>query len=742
MNKKMRCWLLGLAVLTGLGLGSAVSATAPAATVAPVFRDAFPVDKATLVAQGRAPYFILDPGYQLVFKGTEAGKPVVLVITVLNEIKLVDGVVTRVVQEREAVDGELVEISRNYFAMDPATQDVYYFGEAVDIYEDGEVTKHDGSWESGRDGARFGLAIPGRPAVGNAYCQKMAPGVALDRAEVVGLRETVNAPAGRLRNCLKTRETNAIHPNEEPEYKWYAAGIGLVADGDLKLASHGMLPTFRDAFSVDKTRLVAQGRSPYFILDPGYQLVFKGEEDEKPVVLIITVLNETKLVDGVVTRVVEEYEMFDGELVEISRNYFALDPATKDVYYFGESVDWYHDGVVSGRGGSWESGIDGARFGLGIPGRPAVGNAYYQEIAPAVALDRAEVVGLRETVTTPAGRLRNCLKTKETTGMWPDGGDPEYKWYAAGIGLVSDGELKLSSHGMQPTFRDAFTVDKSKLVSEGRAPYFILEPGFQAVFEGREEGKPVALIITVLNETRRVDGVTARVVEERETVDGVLVEVSRNYFALDPATGDVYYFGEAVEMYEHGRIVNHEGEWESGRNGARFGLLIPGRPAVGDRFYQEVAPGVAMDRFEIVSVTEVVNAPVGRLRNCVKSRETMGLRPDGGEPEYKWYAAGIGLVSDGDLKLVRYTGGPTATARHEPAPARQPRNEPEDVPMTLDQVPPAVAATIRARSEGATIKELTREDEGGVPVYVTVIIKNGREREFKVAADGKFMYWE
>jgi Concanavalin A-like lectin/glucanases superfamily len=57
------------------------------------------------------------------------------------------------------------------------------------------------------------------------------------------------------------------------------------------------------------------------------------------------------------------------------------------------------------------------------------------------------------------------------------------------------------------------------------------------------------LTITVLNETKMVDGVETRVVEERETKGGKLKEVSRNYFAISKRTNDVFYFGEVTPAH-------------------------------------------------------------------------------------------------------------------------------------------------------------------------------------------------
>ena len=141
----------------------------------------------------------------------------------------------------------------------------------------------------------------------------------------------------------------------------------------------------------------------------------------------------------------------------------------------------------------------------------------------------------------------------------------------------------------------AFMLEPDELVSTGRNPYFVLEPGYTLVLEG--EG--AQLTITVLNETKKVDGVVTRVVEERETKGGKLTEVARNYFAISKRTNDVFYFGEDVDMYKDGKVVNHDGSWLSGVNGSKFGLMMPGRALIQSRYYQEVAPNIAMDRATI-----------------------------------------------------------------------------------------------------------------------------------------------
>lgn len=195
-------------------------------------------------------------------------------------------------------------------------------------------------------------------------------------------------------------------------------------------------------------------------------------------------------------------------------------------------------------------------------------------------------------------------------------------------------------------WRDSFSVDKANLTSTGSARYFVLEPGFRLhLAKGKD-----TLIVTVLDETRDVDGVTTRVVEERETQGGKLVEVSRNFFAIDKNTSDVYYFGEEVEMYKNGKLVSHEGAWLSGENGARFGLMVPGEPKIGDKYYQEIAPKVAMDRAEVLSLSEEVRVPAGTFQDCLHTRESTPLER---AVEGKWYAPGVGLIRDADMVLVK-----------------------------------------------------------------------------------------
>jgi hypothetical protein len=195
-------------------------------------------------------------------------------------------------------------------------------------------------------------------------------------------------------------------------------------------------------------------------------------------------------------------------------------------------------------------------------------------------------------------------------------------------------------------WRETFGVSKSDLAPTGSNPWLTIQPG--RVLKLRHGID--SLTITILDDTRTVDGVKVGVLEERETKDGKLVEVSRNFFATDKNTGDVYYFGEEVDNYQDGQSVDHESAWRAGEKGARFGLMLPGKPRVGDKYYQEVAPQVAMDRVEIVSTDETVRTPAGTFEHCVHLKETTPLD---GDVSHKWHAPGIGMVKDDEFELAQ-----------------------------------------------------------------------------------------
>jgi hypothetical protein len=243
MNKRLLAMgvvacLFSLGAITARGADPKTKSDGKAAKSEPVEKDGkidgftskFDVTKANLTNLGANPYFIpLEPGYTLILKGGGA----TLTVTVTDKTKLVDGVETRVVEEREEKDGKPVEISQNFFAIDKNTKAVYYFGEDVDIYTDGKVTSHEGAWLSGVEGARFGLMMPEKPKVGDKFHQEIAPKVAYDRCEIAALDVELKTPSGTYKNCLRAKDGSAIESGTSE--KLYAPGVGLVKDDEFVL---------------------------------------------------------------------------------------------------------------------------------------------------------------------------------------------------------------------------------------------------------------------------------------------------------------------------------------------------------------------------------------------------------------------------------------------------------------------------------------------------------------------------
>jgi hypothetical protein len=213
---------------------------------------------------------------------------------------------------------------------------------------------------------------------------------------------------------------------------------------------------------------------------------------------------------------------------------------------------------------------------------------------------------------------------------------------------LTKGKIPEEVNQVATEWQKDFNIEKRTLISTGKNPYFVLEPGYEQIFESETE----KLTITVLDETMDVGGIITRVVEEREWKNGHLIEVSKNFFAMCKDTKDIFYFGEDVDDYINGKVTSHGGEWRANTHNNKPGLIMPGAPEVGMKYYQEIAPGVAMDRAEVISLNEKLETPAGYFDKCLKTMEGSALKI--WEREYKIYAEGVGLLRDGNMLLVKY----------------------------------------------------------------------------------------
>jgi len=223
----------------------------------------------------------------------------------------------------------------------------------------------------------------------------------------------------------------------------------------------------------------------------------------------------------------------------------------------------------------------------------------------------------------------------------------------AGLGLLCGTALGQD----EPQFTAEFKLKDCKFTTVGANPYFILKPGYQLILENRETAQRV--VKTVLNETETIvlpgiGPVQTRVLREQHYENGRLVEVSTNFFAICTKTNDVFYFGEQVDIFNPNGRKTHDGSWRAGLRGARPGIIMPGTFLLGSRYFQEQAPGVAMDMAEHVEMGLRVETEAGTFKGCVRVIETTPLEP--GTESEKIYCPGVGQVDDDGLRLVRING--------------------------------------------------------------------------------------
>ena len=173
---------------------------------------------------------------------------------------------------------------------------------------------------------------------------------------------------------------------------------------------------------------------------------------------------------------------------------------------------------------------------------------------------------------------------------------------------------------------------------EGRTTYFRSQTA-----DGLEKGE-----ILVTGATRTLMGVKTLIVRDRVYLDGVILEDTMDYFAQHK-NGAVWYFGEDVDNYEDGVLVDHDGTWHAGVDGARPGRLMLAHPKVGQVYREEYYAGQAEDMAKVLSITATIRTPLGTFNNCLKTENWSPLEP--GVKEHKFYCRQVGgLVLEKDLQ--------------------------------------------------------------------------------------------
>jgi len=181
-------------------------------------------------------------------------------------------------------------------------------------------------------------------------------------------------------------------------------------------------------------------------------------------------------------------------------------------------------------------------------------------------------------------------------------------------------------------------------------PYFPLVPGDRYVYRETEEGEKLRVAVGVSSRTKRIaNGITARIVHDRVTERGRVIEDTFDWYAQD-SDGNVWYLGEDTVECKKGKIKNHSGSFEAGVDGAQPGVIMPANPEPGLQYRQEYYAGEAEDSAEVLSLNEQTEVRYGHFTGVLMTKDLVPLEPK--VSEYKFYARGVG-----NLLTVKTSGG-------------------------------------------------------------------------------------
>ena len=224
---------VALGLLVFVGAGSVTGARGAAVCPLPIFgpgADYHPqIDPANFTPNVNNPFFPLTPGTTLVYTGTKDGGNALDLSITTSRTVVIDGVTTRVVEDRLYLDNVLSERTSDYFAQDRCGN-VWYFGEdTAELDARGRVVSTEGSFHAGVDGAQPGVVMQAVPEVGREFRQEWYAGHAEDQFHVIDLKSRVKVPFGSFSDALRTQETTSLEP-DVVDNKYYVRGVGEVKE--------------------------------------------------------------------------------------------------------------------------------------------------------------------------------------------------------------------------------------------------------------------------------------------------------------------------------------------------------------------------------------------------------------------------------------------------------------------------------------------------------------------------------
>jgi len=181
------------------------------------------------------PYFPLLPGTVWTYEAESDEGLEMTVDSVSEETRTILGIEATIVVDRVYLDGELIELTYDWYGQD-AAGNVWYLGEdACEFDVPGGPCIPSGSWEAGVDGAEAGIIMWADPLAhkGKTYRQEYYEGEAEDVAKVLHGGLTVDVPAGSFADCIETMDFTPLDPGARAE-KFYCADVGLALEVQMR----------------------------------------------------------------------------------------------------------------------------------------------------------------------------------------------------------------------------------------------------------------------------------------------------------------------------------------------------------------------------------------------------------------------------------------------------------------------------------------------------------------------------
>jgi len=209
------------------------------------------------------------------------------------------------------------------------------------------------------------------------------------------------------------------------------------SNGAIALPTFGPGETYAPAYNA--ADFSADVTNPWFPLTPGTTNIYTGTKDGKSARNLFQPTTDTKVINGVICRVVYDILYLDGKLAEKTYDYYSQDKAG-NVWYFGEDTATYKNGKVDSTDGTWHTGVGGAQPGVFMQADRTGGARFRQEYYKGQAEDTFKALSLSASITVPYGSFTGSLQTEETTSLEPDVVDNKY--YVKGIGEVQEAAVK------------------------------------------------------------------------------------------------------------------------------------------------------------------------------------------------------------------------------------------------------------------------------------------------------------